>query len=438
MKLFLILLTLHFLLSSEHSFCQDNPDEIIFYSNGSTFSPLIIIDTPAEILWIFDDNTTSPLPNPVKNYGSEALRVNRLVVDPWSAVRGINIGYNGADGGSALIPYVPDQKVSKIQNLELVASNLELWCSSGNLLDSLNFDNFINLETIECFQSKTVQKVSLKNTPNLKRLCLEDNDLKELDVSECTSLKDLRAALNDYKDVKFPDSTTDLWHICIRDNPQITNPDLFSDMSNFPNISELFIWNCNQSGGFALNKTFADSIDIIAYGNNYTSLDLSGALQNENGWASVDFQSNDINNINISGCDQIRYLKLGNNNLIELNISDCTNLEYLNGSSNNFTNIIFPDGTTKLRYINIANNLQIANSSLFSYMEKFPYISNLIISNTNQIGKFQLNQTSSNSIYIDISGNKYTVVDFSGAFQNENGWAKINLNGNLINRKSVV
>jgi len=304
-----------FLFLLKVNFSQEYHDEIIFHSNGTIFSPLVMIQGEASILWTFDDSTTSSLTNPVKNYGSELLRKNRLKVTPWSAVIGINIGYDGEDGGSTSIPFVPDQKVSKVENLDLVASNLELWCSSYNMLDTLIFNNFINLETIECYSSTTLQKIYLANTPNLKRLCLEDNDLKTLDLSECTALQDIRAALNDYPDIIYPNNMSELWHICSRDNPQITNSSQFSNSERFPYISELLIWNSNQSGKFAINQTIADSIYIAAQTNNYTSVDFSGAFQNENGWAVINLGWNKINSINLEGCDQIKYLNLLNNEL---------------------------------------------------------------------------------------------------------------------------
>lgn len=295
------------------SYSQNSDDEIIFYSNGRTFSPIISIQGNATILWTFADSTTSTITNPNKDYGTEGFRVNRLKVTPWSAIRMINIGYDASDGGSKSIPFVADQKISRIENLSLSAPYLETWCSSYNLLDSLNFDNFINLKTIECFHSVNVKKVSLKNTPNLKRLCLEDNDLKSLDLSESTSLEDFRAALNDFHDIHFSNSTEEMWHLCIRENHSISNSNMFSAMQNFPAMRELLIWGTNQSGEFKIHNTIGNTILILASQNNYTKLDLSGALLLENGIGEVNFRDNKLTSVNISGCRQITDLNLSNN-----------------------------------------------------------------------------------------------------------------------------
>lgn len=316
MKHFYKLLGVYSILLFQTCFSQEYPDEIIFYSNGSTFSPLISIQGDATILWTFDDSTTSSLASPTKDYGTELLRKNRLKVTPWNALKGINIGYDGSDGGSDSITFLSSQKVSKVEHLSLAAPYLEFWCSSYNLMDSLNFDNFINLETIECYKCTKVQNISLKNTPKLKRLCVEDNDLKSLDISECTGLEDLRAAINEYDKITFSNSTEEMWHLCVRDNPKIEDSLLFSNLDVFPAISELWIWNCSQSGAFKLQTTITDEISIVAHDNKYSTLNLSGALQKETSWAQVYFENNELESVNVSGCKQIYKLNLRNNRLL--------------------------------------------------------------------------------------------------------------------------
>jgi len=52
-------------------------------------------------------------------------RGHALRVKPWSAVRRINLGYDAGDGGSGEIEKVPDQQVSAVTGLTLVAPTLE-------------------------------------------------------------------------------------------------------------------------------------------------------------------------------------------------------------------------------------------------------------------------------------------------------------------------
>jgi len=196
---------------------------------------------------------------------------------------GINIGYAGEDAGSDTILYVPGQEVSRVENLNLVAPFLKLWCSSYNMIDTLSFNDFINLETIEYYNSNAFQYISLENTTNLRRLCAEENVLQTLDLSDCTALQDIRVSMNDLTDIIFPIGITQLTRICFRDNPQITNPALFSNMENYPLISELSIKSTNQNGVLSIHRTFDNSINFMAHNNYYTTIEFSGAFQDETG-----------------------------------------------------------------------------------------------------------------------------------------------------------
>lgn len=294
---------------------QNLPGEIIFHTMGSSFSPVIVLQGEAEVKWIWEDNTTSNSLTPTKDYDSAQPRQNRLIVNPWSALRRINIGYDGGDGGSTKIEFVNNQHVSQVENLELVAPYLKEWCSSYNNLSSLNFDNFINLETIECFQSVTLKNISLSNTPKLKRVCFENNDLVSLDLSECNSLEDLRGAFNNYTTIIFPGKTENLWHLCIGNNPQITDRHLLNDLSKFPNLVELIISDTNQEGALIIPATPERQVDLNAEKNNFSSLNLKGALKHSRYPGNVFMPHNQFTSVDISGCVQINRLDLSDNKL---------------------------------------------------------------------------------------------------------------------------
>ncbi len=233
----------------------DQPDPVIsFTTQGSSFSPVVVADDGAEILWTWADGPTSSSATPIKIYGSPGERVNTLLVKPWSAVRLINIGYDAGDGGSDAIEYVADQDVSSVNGLQIIAPYLAQWCSSYNDLTSLDFSNFTNLDTIECYLSQTLTHVKLENTPKLKRVCFEDCNLAELDLSGSPNLGDLRGASNEYTTITFGSIGSKLWHICVHDNP-ITNRALFSDMTPFPNLAEFIIWADNQTGNLKIPAT---------------------------------------------------------------------------------------------------------------------------------------------------------------------------------------
>lgn len=294
---------------------QPKDRAIIFTTEGSSFSPVITVTGTPTILWRWADGTTSNEAAPTKTYGSPATRQNSLVVEPWSAVRRINIGYDGGDGGSPDIEFVADQHVSSVRGLSLVAATLAQWCSSYNALQSLDFSNFINLDTIECFLSQQLARVTLRNTPKLRRACFEDCNLAALDLSESPLLEDLRGAVNAYPTINFGTIGEHVWHICVRDNPQLTNQALFADMTRFPNIAELFIWNDNQSGTLRLPASSPNGLSLLADDNHYTALDLSGALTGSAANSTVSLRNNALSAVDITGCAQITALHLENNAL---------------------------------------------------------------------------------------------------------------------------
>jgi archaellum component FlaG (FlaF/FlaG flagellin family) len=331
-------------------------DEIVFQTESDSFSPRITLSAPATVLWTFADGTSTNSLTPVKSYPSDASRGNRLKVTPWSALRTINIGYNAGDGGSYAIPFVANQHVSKVRNLSLVKDNLEVWCSSYNQLDTLIFDDFVVLDTVECFLSQTIKHVSLKNTPALTRLCLEDNNLSTLDISECTSLMDLRGAVNNYPTISFSNSGEEIWHICVRDNPQITNPNLFANLSQFPNIAELFIWNDNQSGTFRLSQNHPTRfISLLANWNHYTRLDLRGSLQNEAGDGEISFENNDLRSVDLEGCDQLKRILLTWNGIPSDTINKILRQVDEFGTSNGTLNLAGNRVPTEAGEIHLAN-----------------------------------------------------------------------------------
>ncbi|HET6560074.1 MAG TPA: T9SS type A sorting domain-containing protein, partial [Prolixibacteraceae bacterium] len=292
------------------------PNEIVFYSNGSEFAPVIVLQGNAEVLWTWDDNTTTNSISPVKNYGSRKLRKNTLNVIPWSAVRRINIGYDAQDGGSREIELVENQYVSQVENLNLVAPYLKEWCSSYNMITSLDFNNFVNLETIECFLSQSLQSVNLTNTPKLKRVCFVVNSLLNLDLTGCTGMEEILVGSNKITDLILPKSAKNIWYIGARENHEITNNYIVNDLSRFPQIAHLSIWESNQKGDIIMPKTHPSKwVWIRAYGNEYTSIDFRGALQKIDGIGLVDMHNNKLIKVEIGGCKQIRTLDLSQNQL---------------------------------------------------------------------------------------------------------------------------
>ena len=215
---------------------------ITFVTTGSSFSPIITVTGNPTVQWIFGDGSTSNSESPTKNFGSAGTRVNTLVVTPWSAVTKINIGYDGSDGGvapgSSTIANLEQQNVITVNGLENVAPYLQVWASNHNPITELDFSDFTELNTIECFSCRSLATIRLRNVPALTRLCVEQSNISYLDLSEAPSLADLRGASQRSSTYTINWGTTgaNIWHICVRDNPKITGTYSFSQ---FPLLREL-------------------------------------------------------------------------------------------------------------------------------------------------------------------------------------------------------
>lgn len=286
---------------------------ITFVTTGSSFSPIITVTGNPTIQWIFGDGSTSNSKSPTIKFGSAGTRTNTLVVSPWSAVTKINIGYDGSDGGvtpsSNTIANLAQQNIIAVSGLENVAPYLQIWASNHNPITALDFSNFTALQTIECFSCRSLATIRLRNVPSLTRLCIEQSDISSIDLSETPSLVDFRGASQRSSTYTINWGTTgaNIWHICIRDNPQITDTIPFSQ---FPLLKQFFNWNDNQSGTLYLNST--NLRDVESSSNHYNAAVFYGC-----------FPAGRDGTVNID-----------NNNLISLDISDDPGLLYLNASLN--------------------------------------------------------------------------------------------------------
>ena len=110
----------------------------------------------------------------------------------------INIGYDGLDDGvtpdPSTIAYLKQQNVIAVNGLENVAPYLQVWASSLNPIAELDFSNFTALHAIECFYCRSLATIKLNNVPSLTRMCLENCNISYLDLSEASSLADIRAS----------------------------------------------------------------------------------------------------------------------------------------------------------------------------------------------------------------------------------------------------
>jgi uncharacterized protein YjbI with pentapeptide repeats len=319
---------------------QAIPGDIVsFQTQGSTFSPEVQYHgSPESFRWSWADNTSSadyPIAN--KQLGSGRGQFQYLSAFPPGELTSINIGFDASDGGgSTPLTNRPQQNVSAV-DFPYPLTGLRFWASSYNpITNTLDFTGFNALEAVECFHCTNLAHVAVANLPSLKRVCFENCNLQELDLSGNPNLADVRAAINAFTNVTLGGGTgPKIWHWCIRENPQFTQ-DLQQIMTNFYSLQELWTWHDNQSGVLTVVST--NLTDVEVEGNHYTYADLSGQPNLRTCW----IYGNQLTNLVLTGCVGLQDLDAsGNqltssvlNGLLSLLDASCPNLQSVNLTHN--------------------------------------------------------------------------------------------------------
>lgn len=286
---------------------------VLFHTLGSSFAPEIDVDEfqLASLLWSWSDGTTSTdYPEAAKDFGSGAERTQSLAIAPAAALAAINLGFDAADGGETTpLSFRDPQNVSAVVFPAPLPALRYFAASYNPLTNVLDFTGCTNLEAVECFNASALRHVVLTNLPNLKRVCLEDADLRELDLSGNPALEDLRGAMNAYAEIRVDRGTGPaVWHWCTRDNPQLTQS--FQDaMTNFFALREFYVWNDSQSGHLAPVST--NLVDLQAFNNAYTSADLT----DKHTLRICVLSNNQLTNLVIAGCAALQRLDAHANQL---------------------------------------------------------------------------------------------------------------------------
>jgi len=277
-----------------------------FQTLDSSFSPTVecAVAQPQLFQWTWSDKTIcTNYPDASKYFGTAGSRMQYLTVSPASDVTKINVGFDGSDGGwTNVYAFQPNQGVGAVYFMHPL-TNLQYWASSYNpITNKLDFTGFTALQNVECWHCSNLQHVAVANLPSLRRVCFEQCDLQELDLSGNPNLEDVRGALNGYRSITLGGGTgPKIWHWCLRDNPQITQ-DFQAILTNFYSLREPWFWNANQSG--ALKFVSTNLTDVEVFGNAYTSADFTG--QSNMFYCLIN--DNALTNLSVSGCRSLQTL----------------------------------------------------------------------------------------------------------------------------------
>lgn len=295
---------------------QMYPGEIVFTTNGQTFEPTIVLvnGSEATVEWTFSDGTTSSSLTPSIDFGSSAVRLQRLRVTPWSDLYRINVGYQREDGGHSTdeqgntFEMVDAQPVTNIANLKLVQDTLVYLCGCHCPITSLNVRDFTALHTLEFYGcTSSLVSVDIYGTSNLRRACFENSYVGFLDFSASPLMEDVRGSTCHLTEIRWGTTGQYLWHMCVRENAAYLDPTTWPSMDQFPVLRDFWISGNGITGDLVANSTVVGSAWL--YNNNFTSMDMSNtnmytmnAYNNPNCTTITIDNCPGLTNLNASGC----------------------------------------------------------------------------------------------------------------------------------------
>jgi hypothetical protein len=246
-----------------------------FDTTGATFSPRIELDTAtyplATATWVTDTGDTYTGATPTIDFVASGAHTVSLSVSPRAALQVINLGYGADDGGdtSTVIPELfvvhPAQLVSAIRNLDLYQSTLLGLAFSRTAIASVDLRGFTALRRIENFNDDgdptvgALRALWVSGCSSLQRLCVErayldGNDeagWTAFDLTGCAALEDLRGAYALPTGIIFPETCQYLWHVCIRENPNLGPGSI--PWAGMPVLTQLLINGTGQTGAIDLS-----------------------------------------------------------------------------------------------------------------------------------------------------------------------------------------
>lgn len=192
----------------------------------------------------------------------------------------------------------------------------------GNKLTGLEVSGCSSLKEIKCIDNDLTGTLDVSGLTALERLWCDNNDLTAINVSSCTALKRLICSYNNLTTL---------------------------DVSNLTTLQEL---RCFNNGLTALNVSGCTGMTSLSCSDNaLASLNVSGltALTNLNCY------NNDLTELNVSGLTALKVLSCYGNSLTTLHMSGCTEMGQLWCYDNALT-ALDVSGLTKLFRLHCYNN----------------------------------------------------------------------------------
>lgn len=279
---------------------------------------------------------------------------------------------------------------------------------------SLDVSDCVNLDSLDCSNSWTsrhnyglLKNLIVKGCTNLKKLDCREQGLTTLDVSGCTSLKKLDCSYQENLSRLDVSSCTALEELdcSAAENSFASWMDGSCNPVKYGKLAHLNVNGCTNLVKLVCDNQLITHLDVNGL-SNLSHLSCRG------GWCSGTsryghtyyFSTGCLINLEVSGCERLQHLDCQNNPLDSLNIRGLSNLQTLyvpdgyGGSEYSlikldagnckkliFLNILTPERTLALKYLDLKNCEQVLNLNALSLSKNFPYLEYLDVSNCTKL-----------------------------------------------------
>ena len=298
-----------------------------------------------------------------------------------------------------------------------VLTNLQtLNCGNTQYLSSLNVSGLTNLQTLNCSRAYALPLLNVSGLTNLQTLVCDNNKLKALDVSGLTNLQTLNCSFNLLPTINILGLTNLQSFNC--SNSQLTSLDV-TGLTNLQNLS------CNQNLLTSLDASSLINLKTLYCDfNQLTTLNVNGLANLQD----LVCDDNQLSSLDLTGLINLLTIRSQGNLLTSLNFNGLSNLETIVVSFNKLSVFNLTGLSSKLKYLdcdgNHINNLNLSGlNNLLSLNISYNNISNIDVSQLTKLESFYCagNQLSD----IDLSGlnnllvfwcnsNQLTSLDLSG------------------------
>ena len=338
---------------------------VTFATTGSAFAPRIELnsDAPVDttIEWSLDNAVLNTTASPNLSFDTSATRNVRLNVTPWSALKGINLGYDAADGGNGgnnriNVPLHPTQPVNSVEGLDIVRTTLQYFCGNGTNISSLDFRGFSSLGKIEMFGASNLDTLLLAGNTALYRFCVESTRIAFTDFSEAVNMEDYRGAVTLLTETRWGTSGSQLWHYCCRQhrNTMTVYPPV---NDHFPLLREMWIEGNGHTGH--INPLSKVLTSVWLNNNNIQSLTLRDCPN----LGTVYIHSNALlTTITVDNCPNLNgdiANIMGCNTLVNISITNCN---WSIANQNTLITALINSGRTN-GTLNLSGNITLTDTS---------------------------------------------------------------------------